>query len=246
MTQRWKSLLRLWEARWTPRRAQIIHDGRRLRFTRSLFWDDTSQRLFDSEIAPYFLAIDGRHSLRVAVDAGAASGQFAVAACAAYPQLVIHAFEPSSRQRTLLRRNVQRNGCERRVVIHDEGLWDCEGFLAFRTHGAIGSFQAATSLPKTLAFDEKARVNTLDAWAAAAQPSSVDLVKMDVEGAELEALRGARQVLSRYCPALLVQAYHQRDGERTFERCVGLLAALGYECREMDPPSGFLVALPTL
>jgi hypothetical protein len=65
---------------------------------------------------------------------------------------------------------------------------------------------------------------------------------MDIEGAEVEALEGARSVLTRWRPELLVQAYHERNGSRTYERCAALLADLGYACREATPGSGLLHA----
>ena len=39
----------------------------------------------------------------------------------------------------------------------------------------------------------------------------VDYIKLDVEGAEADALRGARATLARFRPALLVSAYHRSD-----------------------------------
>jgi hypothetical protein len=43
---------------------------------------------------------------------------------------------------------------------------------------------------------------------------------------------------------LLVQAYHVRGGARTFERCATMLHSLGYRCRELEPSSGMLHAVP--
>ena len=39
----------------------------------------------------------------------------------------------------------------------------------------------------------------------------VDLIKMDIEGAEAAALMGGRETLSRHAPALAVSAYHKTE-----------------------------------
>ncbi|HWZ58279.1 MAG TPA: FkbM family methyltransferase, partial [Gemmatimonadaceae bacterium] len=110
---------------------------------------------------------------------------------------------------------------------------------AFRTHGSMSGIAGVSVLPAGLSFRERIHVLSLDQWAAA---MSVDLIKMDIEGAELEALAGARAVLSRDHPDVLMQAYHLRDGARTLERCAAQLTALGYEAREVRAHPGLLFA----
>ena len=39
----------------------------------------------------------------------------------------------------------------------------------------------------------------------------VDFIKLDIEGAEREALRGAVQVLKKYRPRLMIDSYHLPD-----------------------------------
>jgi FkbM family methyltransferase len=235
--ERAKRLLRLAEALVAHRTARVPFAGRTLRFIRSRWWDDTT--LFTEEIGPYFDVLDAAHPYRAIVDAGAATGLFAVAAAVSYPAAEIHAFEPSPRQRILLARNARLNGVASRVTIWPVGLWDSDGTLPFRTHGALSSFAPVSMLPRGLSFAERARVTTLDHWAATTR---IDLIKMDIEGAELEALAGARELLARDHPDVLVQAYHPRDGARTLERCATLLAGVGYEAREVARHPGLLFA----
>ena len=55
---------------------------------------------------------------------------------------------------------------------------------------------------------ETVKVFTVDGLLAG---TAVDFIKLDVEGAEAEALRGARTTLARFRPALLVSAYHRSE-----------------------------------
>jgi FkbM family methyltransferase len=240
-----KRLVRFAEAALTWRTERVpfagsgVAGGRELRFVRSWWWHDATAAAFNEEIGPYFDVLDGRAPYRTIIDAGAATGLFTVAVAVRYPDARIHAFEPSPRQRMLLARNVRLNGVVSRVTAWPLGLWNADDTLAFRTHGSMSSFASASMLPAGLEFGERAPVTTMDRWAGA---MTIDLIKMDIEGAELEALEGARGVLARDHPDVLVQAYHVRDGVRTLERCAALLADLGYEPREVEGHPGLLFA----
>jgi hypothetical protein len=91
-------------------------------------------------------------------------------------------------------------------------------------------------------FEETVEVTTLDVWAAREKIDALDLIKMDIEGAEIEALEGATMTLRRFKPAILLQAYHIREGTRTLERCIAILEPLGYSWREIPGISGFVYA----
>ncbi len=242
MLESLKRATRLTEAALTPRRSTVHFEGCDLRLVRSAWWDDATQASFDLEIAGYFEALPRSREFRRACDAGAATGLFSIAACGRYAGLRVHAFEPSWRQRILLRRNLELNQLKGRVDVAPLGLWSTEGRMEFRTHGAISSLRAATTLPQTLAFSEHVAVTTLDGWSQRQGLTGVDLIKMDIEGAEIEALQGARDTLRRDRPDLLIQAYHLRDGARTFERCAALLQQMGYVVREAPSSPGLLHA----
>ena len=54
-------------------------------------------------------------------------------------------------------------------------------------------------------------VTTIDAYAREHRLPSVDFIKMDVEGAELDILQGAKTSIARYKPILALSAYHKLD-----------------------------------
>jgi FkbM family methyltransferase len=237
-----KRAVRIAEAALTPRTRAVRFGGRNFRFVRSAWWDDTEHERFAMELEPYFLTFRGG-DYRQIVDAGAAVGQFAVVVATQFASARVAAFEPSLRQRILLRRNARLNGVDARVDVIPCGLWDSEGERRFRTHGAIGSLEDAHQLPPGLVFGESVRTVTLDDWAHRVGVTRLDLVKMDIEGAELEAVRGMTNVLRTLRPELLIQAYHERDGARTFERVARLVEPHGYRCIEWGK-TGLLHGLP--
>lgn len=84
------------------------------------------------------------------------------------------------------------------VKVHEAGIWNKEGELGFSDSGGRQS---------TFIGAEKRTVpvTTIDAVAAGRE---VSLIKMDVEGAEVQALEGGRKTLQKFLPKLFVAAYH--------------------------------------
>lgn len=83
------------------------------------------------------------------------------------------------------------------VEVHEAGIWSEAGELGFSDSGGRQStFIGAEK--------KSVPVTTIDAVAA----RGVTLVKMDVEGAETQAIAGGRATLAKYAPKLFVAAYH--------------------------------------
>lgn len=234
--------LRRIEARCTWRRATVRSVAGPLRLVRSCWWDDTRQEDYDRDIRPYFAPLAGLRP-EVVVDAGAAGGLFAMTMARKHSRVRVFCFEPSTRQRALLRRNIRLNGLTHRVDIEPFGLWSDERTALFRTRGAVGTVRAAGARRRPLPFRERVRLTSLDAWAARRGVDRIDLIKLAVEGSELEALRGSRDILTRLRPRLLVQACGRRADEGAVDRLTDMLREFGYECAKIDPPSGLLFAV---
>ncbi|HYC02807.1 MAG TPA: FkbM family methyltransferase [Azospirillaceae bacterium] len=122
----------------------------------------------------------------------------------------VHSFEPDPVNASRFRDTV---GAMDGVTLHRCGLWSRGTTLRFQGSGQIGSAvdEAGTEEIPVAALDE------LDL-------GPVTLFKLDVEGSEAEALRGAAETIRRNKPKLLLSAYH-RAGD------IGNLAALAAELR---------------
>lgn len=80
--------------------------------------------------------------------------------------------------------------------------------------------------------------STLDAYVTKAELSSVNLIKLDVDGHEWNVLKGAAQTLRRFRPPIIMEVapYVLDEVEGRFEAVLGILARAEYELREI--PSG--------
>ncbi len=173
---------------------------------------------------------------RVVFDIGANAGFVALRLSRAQRRkgAVVHAFEPVPSTHQELLANIELNGLGSRVKAHPLALGEAEGCVKFFVPAFHGSV-AASGRP-LFANDENREVSvemtTFDRVFAELGESELDLVKCDVEGAELFALRGGLATLERTRPVLMVEMlrkwakvydYHPND-------IIALLAPLGYHC----------------
>ena len=148
----------------------------------------------------------------VFVDIGANSGYFAVlAALRVGARGRVFAFEPNPAVRLRLERHVQLNAIADRVTISELAIsdedrddvrlfvscWPENDGIASLTPAsetlALGGLRADTSIT--------VRVRRFDSWAQSVQLSRIDLMKIDVEGAESRVLAGMASTLTRLRPA---------------------------------------------
>jgi FkbM family methyltransferase len=144
------------------------------------------------------------------VDVGGNFGWFTCHLLAGMPAGgTVHVFEPVPAMVEELTRNLALNARpDARVLVNNVCLSDREGEVSFFIPEKLGATFASLSLPKRYrnATEIKTRALTLDAYLAGAGVDRVDLIKIDVEGAELLVLKGAGKLLSSpRKPALLVE-----------------------------------------
>jgi len=90
-----------------------------------------------------------------------------------------------------------------RIEVVPFALWDVSG----EKLGSTGS-GAASSLSASAPSGSLAETRSIDDYVRAGC-GKVDYIKLDIEGAELNALRGAESTLRRFRPKLAVCLYHQ-------------------------------------
>jgi len=145
----------------------------------------------------------------IVIDVGAHVGIFTVKAARAVGQggLVI-AIEPAPDNVELLRENVRINNLTN-VVIVEEAVGDNKG--EGKLYLSSKSYKHSTVMAATRYTEVK--MDTLDNIISGLNLAKVNFIKIDIEGAELQALAGARRTLSLPGLKLAVAAYHQLPGD---------------------------------
>ena len=138
---------------------------------------------------PYF---DFVPDVRVILDVGANCGAASVYFSACYPDAEIHAFEPSPSTFEVLAGNAARRA---NVTPHNIGLHRTDQQLPLY-RGDVDSVTASV-FPRgsNAAESELVTLRSASAWLAEQGIDRVDILKVDVEGCELEVLDSLRTLL---------------------------------------------------
>jgi FkbM family methyltransferase len=142
----------------------------------------------------------------------------------------VFAVEPNADTLATLRQHLALNNISN-VTIVEQAAWDetTKLMLDDPNHRLAGG-STRTLVPDQDDVDEGARLvlaGRLDEVPALVKLRRLDLVKLDVEGSDLHALRGMAGLLKRHRPALLVEC-HDRYGYYTTEDLDAVLTELGY------------------
>lgn len=160
----------------------------------------------------------------VVYDVGANAGYFSLlAAVLVGSEGRVYAFEPLPRNVEFLNKHIQLNRLDNIAVI-EAAVSDRSGEAAFD----LGASTAMGHLADT--GEIAVRMVSLDEMLQAGELEPPDYVKVDVEGAEYDVLRGARDLLRQYHPILFLDT-HQREAHRP---TIALLKELGYEFSILD------------
>lgn len=179
---------------------------------------------------------------RTVIDVGANRGQFATVARHLFRDAQLHCFEPLPEPRATL---TGVFGGDVRFASHDVGLSDQSGVAEFHVSARddssslkpIGEEQVrafpGTAEARSITID----VRRLDDVLSAQDLERPVLLKIDVQGAELEVLRGADQVLSVTDEAVIECSFRELYvGQGLADEIVCLMRAAGLRLRGFHRP----------
>lgn len=190
-------------------------------------WEDNINREFKKYVKPDTVVIDigghiGIHALNLSKLVG--------------PKGTVHVFEPQAKLFCEAAINMYLNKCENVKLHHnalgveekwieiffpDEGLNRLlpQGHVAFinEGHGTVKDSQGA---------DDKTKMVTLDSF----NFDNVSLIKIDVEGYEIEVIQGAKKTILRNHPTLIVEIY---DNAETSKR-IQTIENMGYTSSRLE------------
>ena len=142
------------------------------------------------------------------IDVGANEGIYSIfAARRVGPSGTVWAFEPSARELGRLRRNASSNELDFNIfsVGLSDSECDAEFFVAENRYAGLNTLGKIPYTGVNVARTERVHLLPLDDVVSQNPLSRIDIIKIDIEGGELNMLRGAVETLRRYRPLLLFE-----------------------------------------
>jgi FkbM family methyltransferase len=181
-------------------------------------WDENVMRCCKSLLRPN----------EVFYDIGANAGVFSVDLAVAIENLTVVSFEPQPSLAEHVRRSIDANGLARIDVIEAMlGEEDRTASLFLTSHSIH-----ASAIPRESRFRELlVPMHRLDSLIREDRLPPPDVIKIDVEGGELSAFRGATETLRLHQPSIVFEADYntKRMGYTTGDLLATMSAAVPYE-----------------
>ena len=150
----------------------------------------------------------------------------------------IVAFEPDPGNRRLLERNVEHNGYADRVEISSLALDEHSGERTFyrSTHSnwnRLGETEHVDDMVEEFPVETTSINRYLDERGM--EPADINAVRMDLEGHELNVLRGMTDVLAADGPLVLFVEFHPEFGKREeYQAALSTLEGHGFTIHHVD------------
>ena len=148
----------------------------------------------ENQYLPSFFEIEENEVL---IDCGAYDGDFTLLFYKLINPKVIYAFECDTDNLNKLKENTSHFD---NIHIIEKGCWSEKTNLSFSNYGTKASKIDSSG-------QKKIEADSIDNIIK----DTVTFIKMDVEGAELEALKGARNTIIKYTPKLAISVYHLKE-----------------------------------
>ena len=168
----------------------------------------------------------------VCLDVGANIGVISLAIAAYAPRGRVYSFEPSRFNFAHLAKNVEQNALAH-VRPVNLGAYDSAIELKFSYVEQVAGCSFASTTDVAEGTPEVIHCVALDDWVSDERLERVDFIKLDVEGAEIHALKGMQGLLARFRPGMVIEfnpvpirRFYNEDPEVLWNLLVGLFPRL--------------------
>jgi FkbM family methyltransferase len=139
------------------------------------------------------------------VDVGANQGEYSLFAAKRLSKGTVMAFEPLASIREVFEENIRLNGFNN-IQVFDCGLSDKNGSLDFHEiegpDEGLGTLYLGDKKSKSVI---RIPLRSLDEIVQELSIPKIDFIKLDIEGGELNALKGSVETIRKYKPVIMIE-----------------------------------------
>lgn len=148
----------------------------------------------------------------VCIDVGANTGYYSLMSAAHQPHCMVYAFEPASEMFKKLTENSALNGFKKITAVQ-KGVSNRSTkkqlFISGDDNTGMSSLSAAENATGKI---EMIEVVSLDEFVEQKQITGISIIKIDVEGAEIEVLEGMKTVITSFRPLVAIEINAEIQG----------------------------------
>lgn len=143
------------------------------------------------------------------IDGGAFPGEFSIVAARKGAEVI--ALEPDPENAEIMRENIRLNSLEDSITVVEKGLWSEKTEKEFEIDSCLGVGSRVKE-----GSGVEIQLDTIDKIVS--EHGRPDLVKLDIEGAEIEALKGAENLMENSDTEFAIATYHRtEENVKTFK-----------------------------
>lgn len=150
----------------------------------------------------------------------------------------VYAFEPDSKNILTFKKNHALNSDTENIQLQKKGLWNKNDIIEFYEAGTVGSsvFYEGKNAVKS-----KIEVTSIDEFIRERNIPKLNFIKMDIEGAEIEALIGAVDTIKSLRPNFAIASYHLIDKEYTYKKLETFFLEIKYPFKTVFYEDGEII-----
>ncbi len=162
----------------------------------------------------------------IIIDGGANFGHLSLLFLKTIKTGFVYCFEPDKYNIERLKNNLILNKeISNNYKIIDLLMWNKNELINFQESGTVASSAHWFSSDQNIV---KKQAITLDEWSKIHNIKKLDFVKMDIEGAEVEAIYGAKMVIEQFKPNFAIASYHMVNDKPTHIALESFFESINY------------------
>ena len=141
---------------------------------------------------------------------------------------MVYSFEPQEEIYNMLKKRIKERNIKNVIPINS-AVYSHKSTMSVEKETSSADFTIVDIKNGKLSNPVTIDMVDLDSFIKEFKITRLNFIKMDIEGAEIEALQGAKNVLKNFSPKIAIASYHMREGTQSAKWLEHFLQEQGYK-----------------